>query len=160
MLALLEVESTTSLLQYEYNVDMGISEHRLLSRVGSLLVVVCLLAAPLCATRCTLSSCAKPGTQEQSTTGCHHQSKHFRGSSVLAVAISPPCLPTDSLLTTLPAQQFRLLSVSLDHVTPFLAMAKDSSFSGGLALTSAHAPNRNSSPGNPAPSFSKSPLRL
>jgi hypothetical protein len=79
---------------------------------------------------------------------------------VLAVAISPTCLPTDSLLTTLPAQQFRLLSASLDHVTPFLAMAKDSSSSGGLALTSPHAPNRNSSPGNPAPSFSNAPLRL
>src|SRR6267378_598112 len=144
-----------------YNKVMSTRKHRLLSRVGSLLVVLCLLAAPLCATRCALSSCANPSTNEQSATGCHHPSKHSHGSSVLAGAVAPTCLPTDSLLTTLPAQQFRLLSAGLDHVTPLLAMAQDSSFSlGGLALTTPQAPNRNSSPGNSVLSFSNPPLRL
>src|SRR5258707_6520321 len=144
-----------------YNKVMVTSKHRLLSRVGSLLVVLCLLVAPLCATRCSLSSCANPSSREQSTTGCHHPSKYSHGSSVLAGALAPTCPPADSLLTTLPAQQFRLLSAGLDHVTPLLAMAQDSSFSwGGPALTSPHAPNRNSSPGNFVLSFSTPPLRL
>jgi len=133
---------------------MGARNHRHLSRVGSLVVVLCLLAAPLCSTRCTLFSCVMPDNQEKPTSGCHHQSQHSDGSSVLAGAIAPTCPPADSLLTTLPAQQFRLLSADLDHVTPFLSMAQDSSlFSGDLALTSLHAPNRNSPPGSSALSF-------
>jgi hypothetical protein len=144
-----------------YNKVMRTSKQRLLSRLGFLPVVLCLLAAPLCATRCSLSSCANPSTHEQSATGCHHPSKHSDGSSVLAGAVAPTCPPADSLLTTLPAQQFRLLSAGLNHVTPVLAMAQDSSlFWGGLALTMPQAPNRDSSPGNSVLSFSNPPLRL
>src|SRR5258705_1527808 len=124
-----------------YNKVMGTSKHRLLSRVGSLLVVLCLLVAPLCATRCTLSSCANPSTHEQSATGCHHPSRYSHGSSVLAGAVAPTCHPADSLLTTLPAQQFRLLSAGLDHVPPFLAMSQASSFScRRLELSTSHGP--------------------
>src|SRR5882724_2110077 len=101
---------------------MGARNHRHLSRAGSLLVVLSLLAAPLCATRCTLSSCVIHDSQEKHTSGCHHQSQRSDGPSVLAGAIAPTCLPADSLLTTLPAQQFRLLSADLDNVTPFLSM--------------------------------------
>ncbi len=144
-----------------YNKVMRTSKQRLLSRLGFLPVVLCLLAAPLCATRCSLSSCANPSTHEQSATGCHHPSKHSDGSSVLAGAVAPTCPPADSLLTTLPAQQSRLLSAGLDHVTPLLGMAQDSSlFWGGLALTTPQAPNRDSSPGNSVLSFSNPPLRL
>jgi hypothetical protein len=144
-----------------YNTGMGARNHSHLSRVGSLLVVLCLLTAPLCASRCTLSSCVMPDSQEKPTSGCHHQSKHSDGPSVLVGAIAPTCPPPDSLLTTLPAQQFRFLSADLDHVTPFLSMAQDSSsLSGNLGLTSLHAPNRNSPPGTFALPFSNSPLRL
>lgn len=93
---------------------MRAGEYRILSRLGCLLIVVCLLAAPVCETRCTLSICPGLGAHEPLAAGCHHASKPSRGSSVLAAAIAPSCLPEDSLLTTLPAPQSRLLSADSD----------------------------------------------
>ena len=138
---------------------MRASKHRLFSRLSSLLVVLCLLAAPLCATRCTLSSCAKPNSHEQSTAGCHHQSKHSRGSSVLAGAISPTCLPPDSFLTTLPAQQSRLLTADSDSHS-LSAIPNSPSPSAASVLITVRISNRGSSPGIPASLLANSPLRL
>jgi hypothetical protein len=146
-------------LHSAYNKDMRISKHRLLSRVGSLLVVLCILAAPLCATRCTLSSCAKPDTHEQSPTGCHHQSKHSGGSSVLTGATAPACLPADSLLTTLPEQQSRLLSA--DSESQWLsAILNPPSISEAPGLIAFRISNRGSSPGDSTSFLSNFPLLL
>ena len=142
-----------------YNKHMRSGEHRILSRLGSLLVVLCLLAAPLCATRCTLSSCAKPGTHEQSTTSCHHQSKHSRGSSVLAGAIAPTCLPADSFLSTIPAQQSRPLSPDSDSHWPS-AIPNSPSVSETSNMIAFRISDRGSSPGDSAWSLSSPPLRL
>ena len=142
-----------------YNKGVRTSNHPILSHLGSLLVVLCLLAAPLCATRCTLSSCAKPSTQEQSTTGCHHQSKHSRGSSVLAATIAPTCLPADSLLTTLPAQQYRLLSTDSDSHS-LSAILNSPSISETSSMIAFRISHRSSSPGDSASFFLNSPLRL
>src|SRR5258708_12124458 len=76
-----------------YNKVMGTSKHRLLSRVGSLLVVLCLLVAPLCPTRCTLSSCANPSSHHPSAMVCHHPSNHSNTSSILPAAVIPPSPP-------------------------------------------------------------------
>src|ERR1700688_1408354 len=131
-----------------YNKNMRSGEHGMLSRLGSLLVVLCLLAAPLCATRCTLSSCAKPDTHEQSTTGCHHPSKHSRTSPVLAGAIAPTCLPADSFLNTLPPQQSRLLPADSNSHSPSGIL--NSPFpSAASVLITVRISNRGSSPGIP-----------
>ena len=138
---------------------MRSGEHRMLSRLGSLLVVLCLLAAPLCATRCALSSCAKPDTHEQSTTGCHHPSKHSRTSPVLAGAIAPTCLPADSLLTTLPAQQSRLLTTDSDSHA-LSAIPNSPSFSVDSDQIAFRISDRSSSPGDSSSFVSTLPLRL
>ncbi len=146
-------------LHSAYNKDMRTGKHHILSRVGSLLVVLCLLAAPLCATRCTLSSCAKPDTREQSTTGCHHPSKHSGGSSMLAGAIAPTCLPADSFLITLPTQQSRLLSA--DAESHWLsAILNSPSISAASALIALRISNRGSSLGDSASLLANNPLRL
>ena len=142
-----------------YNKAMRTSKHRILSRLGSLLVVLCLLAAPLCATRCALSSCAKSNTHQQSTTGCHHQSNHSRGSSVLAAAIAPTCLPADSFLSTIPAQQSRLLTDDSDSHSIW-AIPNSPSFSRASVLIAFRISNRSSSPGDSASFISNPPLRL
>jgi hypothetical protein len=142
-----------------YNKHMRFGEHRILSRLGSVLVVLCLLAAPLCATRCTLSSCAKPDNQGPSTTGCHHQSKHSRGSSVLAGAIAPTCFPADSFLTTLPAEQSWLLTADSDSHS-LSAIPNSPSRSAASVLITVRISNRGSSPGIPASLLANPPLRL
>ena len=154
------VPKNNSLPPYSaYNKDMRTRKRRLLSRVGSLLVVLCLLAAPLCATRCALSSCSNPNTHEQSTTGCHHQPKHSRGSSVLAGTIAPTCLPADSLLTTLPEQQSRLLTA--DSESHWLPASLNSPYpSDASVLITFRIPVLDSSPGNSASLLSNPPLRL
>jgi hypothetical protein len=143
----------------EYNKVMRTSKHHILSRLGSLLVVLCLLAAPLCATRCALSSCAKSNTHQQSTTGCHHQSNHSRGSSVLPAAMAPTCLPADSLLTTLPAPQFRLLSADSDSLR-LSAIMSSPSISNASSTIEFRISDRSSSPGDSVSFVSNPPLRL
>jgi hypothetical protein len=142
-----------------YNKQMRTSNHRVLSRFGSLLVVLCLLAAPLCATRCTLSSCAKPDTQEQSTTACHHKSNFPGNSSVLAAIASPTCVPGDTLLTTLPASNSRPHSANSDSPA-HSAILNSSSSSGASALIALRITNRSSSPGDYSTFASNPPLRL
>jgi len=142
-----------------YNKVMRTRKRRLLSRVSSLLVVLCLLAAPLCATRCTFSSCDKADAHEQSTTVCHHQSKHSHNTSVLAGAIALTCLPADSLLTTLPAEQSRLLSPDSD--SHWLSTISNSpSVSEASVLIAFRISNRGSSPGDSASLLANNPLRL
>ena len=142
-----------------YNKKMRSGEHPMLARLGSLLVVLCLLAAPLCATRCALSSCAKPDTHEQSTTGCHHPSKHSRTSPVLAGAIAPICLPADSFITRLPAQQSRLLTADSDSHS-LTAIPNSPSSSVDSDQIAFRISNRGSSPGDSASFVSTPPLRL
>jgi hypothetical protein len=142
-----------------YNKVMPTGKQRLLSRLSSLLLVLCLLAAPLCAARCTLFSCAQPDTHEQSTTGCHHQSRHSGGSSVLAGVIASTCPPADSLLTTLPAQQSRLLSADSD--SHWLSTILNSpSVSKASVLIAFRISNRGSSPGDSASLLLNAPLRF
>jgi hypothetical protein len=138
---------------------MRIGNHRLLSRLGSLLIVLCLLAAPLCDSRCALSSCAKTNIHEQSTTGCHHLSNHSRGSYTITGAIAPTCLPADSLLTTLPAPQSRLLGADSDslRLSANLIPPTISATSSTIAF---RISDRSSSPGNSITYASNSPLRL
>jgi hypothetical protein len=138
---------------------MRTGDHRIFSRLGSLLIVLCLLAAPLCATRCALSSCAKTNAPEQSTTGCHHQSNHSRNSSVLAAAIVPTCLTTDSLLTTLPAAQSRLLSADSESLR-LSATLISPSISITPSTIAFRISDRSSSPGHSSAFVSNSPLRL
>ena len=142
-----------------YNKVMRTSKHCLLSRVSSLLVVLCLLAAPLCATRCTFSSCADLSTHEQSTTGCHHQPNHSPNSSVLAGAIGPTCLPTDSLLTTLPAPPSRLLSADSDFHSLSTTL-NSPSISEASVLIAFRISNSGSSPGDSGALLLNAPLRL
>jgi len=153
-------QKTTRLPPYSaYNKHMRTGNHRILSRLGSALVVLFLLAAPLCATRCTLSSCANPKTQEESTTGCHHQSSHSRGTSALVATIPTTCVPADAFLTTLPAQQFPLLSAdSNSHALPAILNSLPSP--GASDLIAFHLANRNCSPGTLASPAANSPLRL
>jgi hypothetical protein len=138
---------------------MRTGDRDILPRLGSLLVVLCLLAAPLCATRCTLSSCAKINAPEQSTTGCHHPSNHSRGSSTIADAIATNCLPVDSLVTTLPTPQSRLLSADSDslRLSANLISPSIAATPGTIAF---RISDRSSSPGNSAAFVSDSPLRL
>jgi len=138
---------------------MRSGDHHILPRLGSLLIVLCLLAAPLCATRCALSSCATTNTPEQSTTGCHHQSNQSRNSSVLAAAIAPTCLPADSLLTTLPAAQSRLHSAHSDSLR-LSATLISPSISTTPSAIAFRISDRSSSPGNSSAFVSNSPLRL
>jgi hypothetical protein len=142
-----------------YNKSMRIGNHLLLWRLGSLLIVLCLLAAPLCATRCFLSSCAKTNTPEQSTTGCHHLSIHSRGSSAITGAIASTCLPVDSLLTTLPAPQSRMLSGDSDSHC-LSAIQNSPSISATSSTIAFRISDRSSPPANLAAFVSNSPLRL
>jgi hypothetical protein len=161
MLALLELESTTSLPPYGYNVSMRTRRHRLLSRVGSLLVVLCLLAAPLCATRCTLYSCLQVNSHQQSAPGCHHQSAQSHTSSTLTATPALSCVPIDSFLTALPAQHQRLLPTSSNFDSSCLSAKQNISshllFPDLIAL---RLPIRDSSPGDFASSLVNEPLRL
>lgn len=138
---------------------MGIGNHRLLSRLGSLVLVLCLLAAPLCATRCTLSACAGPDTQEQSATGCHHSSKPSNGSAFLAAAIAPGCLPADSLLAARPVPQARVLSANPDFHLASENVTSPAS-QGTPILLAFCSSNRGLSPGDSALFASSLPLRL
>jgi hypothetical protein len=142
-----------------YNKPMRTGDHHILPRLGSLLIVLCLLAAPLCATRCAISSCAQPNAPEQSTTGCHHPSNHSRNSSAHAAAIAPTCLPADSLLTTLPAPQSRLLSAGTD--SHWLSAILNAPSISETSITIAfRGSNRSSSPADSASFLSNPPLRL
>jgi len=142
-----------------YNKQMRTGNHRILSRLGSALVVLCLLSAPLCATRCTLSSCAKPSTPEQSTAACHHQSNHSGNSSVLGRTVAPTCVPADTLLTSLPAPNSRLVSPNSDS-PGHSAILNSPSSSGASALIAFRITHRSSSPGDYSTSPSNPPLRL
>jgi hypothetical protein len=131
----------------------------MLSRFGSLLIVLCLFAAPLCATRCALSFCALPDTHQQSSSGCHHQSKHSNGSSMFAGAMAPTCIPAASFLTTPPVQQSRLLSVDAD--SHLLAAALISEPTPTIsALIAFRIFNRGSSLDDSPSSLANPPLRL
>jgi len=138
---------------------MRTGNHRVLPHLGSLLVILCLLAAPLCPTRCALSSCAKPNTPEQSKTGCHHLPNHPRGSSAITGAIAPTCIPVDSLLTTLPARQFRLLSSVSFSQGPSATLSSPSNPE-TLSMIAFCISDKSSSPGNAAFPLANSPLRL
>jgi len=140
---------------------MGTSKHRLLARLGSLLVILSVLAAPLCATRCTLSSCFQENSHHRSEPGCHHQSAQSDTASSLAAAPEFACVPTDSFLTALPAQQQRLLLTASNHDSswlsanqnaPFLSLASD--------LVTLRILIRDSSPGDSFSLLPNTPLRL
>ena len=154
-----DVKSTTSIPQSGYNVKVRTGNHRILLRLGSALVVLCLLAAPLCATRCALYSCARPDTQEQSTTACHHQSNQSGNSSVFDAVVAPSCVPADTLLTTLPAPEARPLSASSDSPA-YSAILNSPSASGASALIAFRITDRSSSPGDYSTFASNPPLRL
>jgi hypothetical protein len=161
MLAGLEAESTPFLPEYGYNVAMRTRKQRLLSRASSPLVVLCLLTAPLCATRCTLSCCVQANTHQQSAPGCHHQSAHPHGSCTLAAASALSCLPTDLFLTALPMQQTRLLPTSSDHNSRLLSVIPNPrSFSGVSVPIRFRIADRDSSHGDSASFVSNPPLRL
>src|SRR6202021_3678793 len=90
----------------------------LLSRGPAPLLALCLLIAPLCATRCTLSSCFDVNSHQNSALGCHHPSTQSHGSCTLAATPGPSCLPTVRFLTALPPQRHRVSPGLSIHAIP------------------------------------------
>src|ERR1700719_338544 len=133
----------------------------LLSRGTASLLTLCLLIAPLCVTRCTLSSCFQVNSHQNSAPGCHHQSTQSHGSRTLAPTPALSCVPTDSFLTALPAQQQRLLPSASSYDSSWLSANQSVS-----SLPPVHdpialrIPIRDSSPGDSASVLLNVPLRL
>jgi hypothetical protein len=137
------------------------SAHRKFVRLGSLVLVLCLLAVPLCTARCSLSFCFQVNSRQQSAPGCHHQSAHSHGSCKVAAAPALSCVPTDSFLTALPTQQFRLIPASSTHNSPLLfAIGNSPSLSGASVPFALRIADRGSSPGDSVSFLSTSPLRV
>jgi len=144
-----------------YNRKMRISRLSILARCNSLLLTLCLMAAPLCATRCALASCFQTNSPQQSSTGCHHQFAESQGNFVFAAIPAASCLPTDSLFTTLSAPQSRLLLTISNHDAPQLS-ASISTPAGTKPFDSSRFRNLSldSSPGDFVEIPSITPLRL
>jgi hypothetical protein len=152
-------EPITSFRVYGYNGSMSARKHRIISRFASLLVALCLFAAPLCASCCTFSFCASPGNHEPSASSCHHSSRAPSSCSMLVARIAPDCLPAESLFATLPASQSRLLAAdSCGHA--HFEIPVSPSPAGTAFLIESDISSRGFSPGDSALFVSNPPLRL
>ena len=136
-----------------YNVCMRAGTF--LRSASTLLLVICLLIAPLCSARCAVNSCLPPTAPAQAA-GCHHHSTSPQSESVAAFSLS--CQTSDSLLTTLPTNTIRSLQPTARHIT-----ASTSFFPvvvTMVAFVSFYPGQFDSSPGRQSLPWSVTPLRL
>jgi hypothetical protein len=139
----------------EYNIPMRSCAIRFLSRISAAGLTLCLLIAPLCAARCSLSNCLPAAAASSSSRACHHHISKSHNSAGLASAPANSCQITDSLFTALPAPCVRLLA-QLD----IFAVQTASITTTILTAVLPQSPILDSSPGLDPAEFSNSPLRL
>jgi hypothetical protein len=130
-------------------------------RSVAVVLLLCLSIAPLCATRCALTSCLPSAAPQPSGSGCHHATAKSHGKANLGVLASNACQTGDTLLASLPAQQFRLLKPISNQNAHELSASLISS----VPLTShdevaLRASRQDSSPGNFPATPSITPLRI
>ena len=144
-----------------YNVSMRFAAWQILLRSTASLLTLCLLIAPLCATRCSLASCLPSSAPQQSEGGCHHAAAKSHAALALAALPAISCQTTDALLAARPAHQTRSLPSTLNKGTRALSSALISSVTQApdLAIT-LRASRQDSSPGSYSFHSSVAPLRI
>ncbi len=147
--------------QTGYNILMRSCAFTTLARITALAVALCLLIAPLCSARCSLSSCLPTTAPEQASSGCHHHAVIPHDASTIAGDRASSCQTADSLFDAIPSQFSRLLTPVDTSTTPsqFVFLAAQSSTS-MVATDSLALAERDSSPGISRSAFSNSSLRL
>jgi hypothetical protein len=71
-------------------------------------VILCLIIAPLCATRCAAQACT-PASPDGPSGTCHHSSNHSGTFELSAVTLATPCA-ADELVFTAPRIEQRAIS--------------------------------------------------
>jgi hypothetical protein len=72
-------------------------------------VILCLVIAPICATRCAASQSCTPGSPAGDSDGCHHSSNHAGSGATLGFFSANPCGNGDIVFTA-PRVEERTLS--------------------------------------------------
>jgi hypothetical protein len=146
-------------LQSEYNTLMRSRAIRLFYRISAAGLTLCLLIAPLCAARCSLSTCLPTSAPSESSSACHHHTSKSHHSPSLASIPATSCQIADSLFTAAPTSQFRLIPPPANSHSLAASSANIPTFTANSHIAAPPLPsNLNSPPKNF--SLSASPLRL
>src|ERR1700740_3020403 len=112
----------------------------------SAFVILCLIIAPLCASRCAAQTCAF-GSQDGTAVGCH-QSAETGSGATLNIARESPCVSSEIVFTA-PRSELRVVSekspAASTLISPFAL--NPSVFSNSLAKGNADAFGASFSPG-------------
>jgi hypothetical protein len=131
---------------------------RFLSRASALALAFCLLIAPLCAARCSLSTCF-PASAPSESGACHHHTSKSHHSPSLASIPAASCQIADSLFTGAPTPQFRLVPSPANSQSLAASSATSLNFTAATHIAATPLPSNLNSPPKHF-SLSASPLRL
>jgi hypothetical protein len=84
-------------------------------------IILCLIVAPLCATRCAAQPC-KPASPDGHSGGCHHSSKQTGALEFSAVTSANPCATGEIFFTT-PRIEQRVVSQKSSFAATFCPLS-------------------------------------